>query len=237
MKRKAPTGGFKYPKRKYIKKGPPGQYVGKRAMVPYRGSVTEKKTYDIDTAVYQVNTTGSFTLLCIPVTGADFTNRVGRKIYIDSVYIRGQVRTEAAAATAAVAVPPILARMIIFVDHQPNAATPAVTDLLKEALSQSQLNLNNRDRFTICCDKYFQLGFYAYNTTATTSNATGDNQAFSIRKYKKVKVETIFNATNGGSIADITSGALYMFWIGNTAAGANTDANASVSTRVRFRDA
>lgn len=202
------------------------------------GSLSESKVSDNSTATYQINTTGSFTLLHIPQLGSDFNARIGRKTFMKSLYIRGRVTTEAttgASIAADINAGPQHFRMIIFVDLQPNGATPGVTDLLVEALPSSQLNLNNRDRFKVIKDKNWYVDPIVTNATPKTFSAfnkTGDV----FKTYKKLGQEVIFNATNGGTIADITSGALYMFWIGNQAAGTQTDGNAIVSTRVRYTD-
>lgn len=212
------------------------------SMVPlrsggYRPNRVERKVNDLTTATYQCNTTGSFTLLANPTLGSDFNNRIGRKVLLKSVYVRGRVVTETASAGTEAFVPAQQTRMILFIDMQPNGAAPAVTDLLVEALPSSQLNLNNRDRFKILTDRTYCFDpYYVDSSTATETFASAPNQIYNVKKYKKLNLEMIFNATNGGTIADINSGALYMFWIGSRASGA-TDANAIVSTRVRYADA
>lgn len=196
----------------------------------------EKKTSDIAVATYQVNTTGSFTLLHAPIPGSDYTNRIGRKTLAKNVYIRGRVQLENAALTTQPASSPAQqARMIVFIDAQPNGAAPAVTDLLNTASPASQLNLNNRDRFKIVSDDTFVFD----PLLAATSFAVVEwsRTVSDVKCYNKLNVETVFNAGTAGTIADINSGALYMFWIGSEAAGAGTDTNAIVSTRVRYSDA
>lgn len=205
----------------------------KRKPVIYTSS--ERKYFDIDNATYAVNTTGSFTPLCLPVLGSDFTNRVGRKVVIKSVYIRGRVQLDAATAASNVASLGQQARFVIFVDNQPNGAAPAVTDVLKEAVPHSQLNANNRDRFRIIKDKTYVFDPMIISNTATQAHAVMNRTVYDVKVYKKLNIETIFNGTNGGTIADVNSGALYMFWIGNVAAG-TTDATAPLTTRVRFDD-
>lgn len=203
----------------------------------YRPSAVERKVNDLTTATYQVNTTGSFTLLANPTLGSDFNNRIGRKVILKSVYIRGRVLTETASAGVEAVVSAQQGRMIIFIDMQPNGAAPAVTDLLVEATPSSQLNLNNRDRFRIVSDSQYVFDPYYFNSsTATQTYSSTANQIKNVKKYKKLNLEMIFNGVNGGTIADITSGALYMFWIGSKAASA-TDINAILSTRVRYMDA
>lgn len=196
----------------------------------------EKKFFDIGVTAYQANTTGSFTLLHVPQVGADYNQRVGRKTIIKSIYIRGRAQLENAANVATTTTPAQQTRMIIFLDSQPNGAAPAVTDLLLSAEPAAQLNPNNRDRFKVIKDKMFIFDPLVISTTATQSFAIANRTMHDIKCYKKLNIETVFNATNAGTIGDINTGALYMFWIGSVAAGANVDANAVVSTRVRFDD-
>lgn len=196
----------------------------------------ERKYADKDQFTQDVNTGGAFNLLCIPELGSDFDDRIGRKILIKSVYIRGRVMLEAATQSAPVASLAQQARCIIFVDNQPNGAAPAVTDLLKQSFPTSQLNANNRDRFRIIKDKTYTFDPLLISTTAGQSIATNGRTIYDIKMYKKVNIETIFNGTNGGTIGDINTGALYMFWIGSAAAGA-TDCNTTLTSRVRFDDA
>lgn len=210
------------------------------SMVPlrtggYTPNRTERKVNDINAAVYQVNTTGSLTLLANPALGSDFNNRIGRKITLSSFYIRGYIQSQKAGAPASsTPTPTQQARLIVFCDLQPNGAVPAVADLLVESNSMSQLNLNNRDRFKIYYDKEFIFDPFIYNTTATQAVASASRQAYNVKRFKRIKLETVFQA-NGGTIADISSGALYMLWIGSTATGVD-DINAVVSTRVRYLD-
>lgn len=191
----------------------------------------EKKFFDIASAAYSVNSTGVFTLLFCPTLGSDFYNRIGRKTIAKSVYIRGSVALRAAAGFINSPVPCSMLRFIVFIDNQPNGAAPAVTDLLNTANASSQLNPNNRDRFLVIKDKQYTFDnwwasdqFLAFNHTISP-----------LKCYKKLNLETIFNQTNGGTIGDINSGALYMFWIGTNPAG-DGEGLANISTRVRFDD-
>lgn len=201
-----------------------------------KGLDAEKKLSDVGPAQFQMNTTGQFTLLAAPIPGSDYTNRIGRKTLIKSVYIRGLVSCELGDQDG----PTVgtsgaqLGRLILLADMQPNGAAPAVTDVLVAASSYSQLNLNNRDRFRIYCDKCFNIDAYAYSTTATSAVASLSN-SHQVKKFKKLNLETIYNAGTSGTITDIQSGALYMLTIGSLPAGAN-DCTAAVSVRVRFID-
>lgn len=210
--------------------------TARRPMAPpatrgYRPNTVEKKVQDLDTATYQVNTTGLFTLLSLPQLGSDFNQRIGRKVMHKSFYIKGRIQAENATGSPISVAPSQQCRMVIFCDQQPNGAAPAVTDLLVSATPASQLNLNNRDRFKIYCDKE-----YVFDPSIVSAAVSTFNHTISlVKKYKRINLETIFS-TSTGSIADITSGALYMFWIGSSPAGSGTDANFIGSTRVRYTD-
>lgn len=243
MPKRKRTGGQGGRSRKVAKRqdGSIRTYRNSRVPASSRGyvpNIFEMKVADTDGAVYQVNTTGSITALCVPTVGSDMTNRVGRKILLRSVYIRGYVSTEASAAAVKTNIQSIsqLARCLIVWDTQPNGSNPVITDVLKEATSYSQLNLNNRDRFKILWDKTWAFGPYVVDTTASSAIALTTQQSFPFKKFKKLSHEAVFNATNGGTVADINTGNLIMIWVGNVAAGSNLDSNARCSVRVRFDD-
>ena len=227
MRAKARASGFRMT---------PRAPLSTRGWRPFVTTNHELKVQDLAPATYQVNTTGSITLLAVPIVGADYNARVGRKIVLKSLYIRGRVYLEWDTTLAVVSCLGQQARMIIVVDNQPNGAAPAITDILNTAEPSSQLNLNNRDRFRILCDKEYFFDPVALSTTANQSVAAMNRTGYNIKVYKRLNQEMIFNSVNGGTVADIASGALYMVWLGSIAAGTNVDTNAFVSTRVRYAD-
>lgn len=168
--------------------------------------------------------------------GTDISNRIGRKILVKSLYVRGYCQLDASSAlVTGQNVPAQMFRMIILCDLQPNGAVPLVSDLITSPTPYSQLNLNNRDRFKVYVDKQFVVDPLVYNTTATQSVAAFNRTIHGIKKFKRINLETVYNAGTTGLIGDINSGALYMFWIGSIAAGVN-DGGFVLSTRVRFLD-
>lgn len=193
--------------------------------------VGEKKVIDHAVAGYLANTTGSITLLNGCILGSDYNNRIGRKIVVRSLYIRGYVVCDPTVTAGVGSSPAQLARLIVFIDNQPNGTTPAVTDLLVSAHASSQLNLDNRDRFRVVADSTFPMGPLVMLSTTT---GYADQAVKDVNCYKKLSLETIYNAGNAGTIGDIASGALYMLWVGTVVAG--SDCAASVSARVRFSD-
>lgn len=222
--------GFIAPRTTY-----PGGFVP-LATRGYRPNTVERKVYDVAASTVDADTTGSIACIGLPILGTDMTNRVGRKICWRTVQARGLVRVERAELMTAASIPAQYVRFMLVIDMQPNGALPAITDILTTAHPASPLNLNNRDRFRVIADKEFTLDPYYLNTTATTSAASMTNQIKMFKIYKKVNLETIFNGTNGGTIADISSGALLRVIIGNQAISATNTAEFTFSTRCRFTD-
>lgn len=197
--------------------------------LPLRTAGPERKTFDVVPGVAQVNTTGFVQVICVPTLGNDYVNRVGRKITIKSVFIKGYIRTEISLSLAAANATSQAARVLLVYDDQPNGALATVTDILNSADPASQLNLNNRDRFRILKEKFFVFDPYL-------GAAFAGRQIYPIKIFKRLNLDVTFNGVNGGTIADIQTGALLMVYIGSNAAGVNTDINAYLSSRVRFLD-
>lgn len=199
----------------------------------YRGSNPERKVYDIAVGTVQCNTSSQPVLIYVPVLGTDYTNRVGRKTVAKTVQVRGRCVLEPSVpVTGTTTAPSQQARCIVFVDYQPNATIATTTELLNTADPGSPLNLNNRDRFKVLLDKE-----YVFDAWQLGSTSTWNRTIHGVKMFKNINIESVFNGVNGGTIADISSGAIYMLWLGSNTAGTNTDINAYVSTRVRFVDA
>lgn len=195
----------------------------------------ERKVADVDAQNAEISTNGNFDLLCAPTPGTGMDNRIGRKICIRSVYLRGFIQSRLADALGSDSVAPTnLVRVILFWDKQPAGAAPAITDLLKESSPVSQLNLNNRDRFVIVKDKNYFIGPITCDNTHSELWA-GGNLGYPFKIYKRLKKEVVFNAGSAGTIADINSGALYLFTLGNRNSGLTT-AYCTYTSRVRFDD-
>lgn len=152
---------------------------------------------------------------CAP--GSDATNRIGRKINMKSVYVRAVLSL---GATTTVGSP---VRMIIFYDKQANAFAPNVTDLLSADDFTRPNNLNNRDRFVVICDQVTAVASVAGDPVAT------------IEVYKKINLETIFNAGTAGTVGDMTSGSLWLTFAQTGQAG-TANAQFKWYSRVRFDD-
>lgn len=207
-----------------------------RSMAPaatrgYRTNAVEKKSFDQGLLSFAFSASGDFTNLIFPASGGDINQRIGRKVTVKSIYIKGRVTLEMASTLASSGtVPATHARMIIVVDYQPNGANPTTADLLANLSPASQLNLGNRERFKIICEKNYFFDPMVYPISgAGTWNRTGSI----VKKYCKTNIDMVFSGATG-SIADLKTGAIYMFWISN-----NASPQACVfigTTRVRYSD-
>lgn len=162
-------------------------------------------------------TPGATFLLNGLVPGSLATQRIGRKVSIKTLYVRATVQL----ATTSVRGGNI--RMMVFYDKQANGTAPLVTDVLVDDSFYSPNNLSNRDRFVVLCDHVFE----AIGTQA-------DYQK-SMVLHKKLNLETMFNAGTAGTIADITSGSIYIMFAQSGTIGTGNP-TASWYSRIRYTD-
>lgn len=182
------------------------------------GTTGELKSIDVDLSSTDVSTTEQVVCLNPCTQGSDIGNRVGREILMRSVQIRGVFNTMAASVGD-------VAFWALVYDRQTNAAAPAWTDVYTTDDWYPNLrNLNNRKRFKILGSGYISL-----------PKVGADNPYVPFEFYRKLKHPVEFNATNGGTVADITTGGL--FWLVRaTVVAAGDDSQFRGSSRVRFAD-
>jgi len=197
-----------------------GGYNGVRA----RKATGERKTIDLAPAAKVMDTTGTVTLLNGVATGADFTERIGRKIFMKSIYLTGII------FGVDDHINDTLCRILVVYDNQSNGAAPVMTDILKTSTSASQLNLDNRDRFKVIIDKRWCLA--RRDNTATQAFA-GAPSCHVVKIFRRLNKEVLFNGTTN-AVGSIATGSLYLLTIGNSAAG--TGGTSELSARVRFID-
>lgn len=207
-----------------------------RARGPYRTggfygasvrSPIEKKVIDTPLSNYDVFSAGSVTLISGCATGTDYTERIGRRTNITAIQLRGRMQVDTTASSTV----PQVGRVMIVEDMQCNGTIAAITDILQTANVHSFNNLNNRERFKIHHDQLFEFG--VFSQTATQSYA--DNLMHHFEVYKPVNIPVVYEGT-GNTIGSISSGAIYLVFIGSLAAGTN-DLIAPTTCRIRFVDA
>lgn len=204
---------------------------------------TEIKAIDIASTTYAfqlVGTPPTFTLLNGVQVGAGFFNRVGSRIEMKNIHIRGIIENIATSISS-------YGRMLIVYDRQPNGAAPAITEVLQSrdqtgtaaTSSQSEINLDQRDRFVILRDKQWYLPPVTNTANVLTNGPTypaGESEnTWEINEFIKMKglVTHYKSSSNPTTIADINTGAVYLLFIQNQSASTY---QARVGIRVRFLD-
>lgn len=228
MKRKATwdarKGGFK--KRKAPVPLPPG--VGPRRSLLMANAIStqsEKKFSDVaaggvGVAFTTAGTPGSWTVAPILlnglVQGTTGSTRVGRKILMKSIYIR--LNFYLAATTTGGG----RLRVLVVHDKQSNGLAPAVTDILLANSNISPNNLSNSDRFvTIFDEESDPIG-------ATSEYGT------TMKMFKNLGLDTSYNTGNAGTIADISTGSVYLLFSQSSMLIANPQVD--YRSRIRFVD-
>lgn len=195
----------------------------------------ERKYVDIAATSYIADTTGTVTALNLIDEGTGPSARVGRKVSLMSVQVRGIVRPTDAVTNGADCAD-CLARCMIVYDRQPSsaAAVPAITDILTASDAGAFINLNNRDRFKVIAEGLWKVGPRFLSTTATQAYAYSGDNGDVVNIYRKLSgIKSQYDGTGNG-IADLTTGSLLMVTLGSVAAG--TGGVFILTTRVRYLD-
>lgn len=154
---------------------------------------------------------GTLNTLFCPIVGNDVQNREGRKVFLKKLRIVGQVILLAQSGQT-VADEAINARVVLVQDKQTNA-TQMTGDLCflqgaaSEAISMSMSTVNF-GRFKVWKDKNFSFTAPTYSGATTAFVAMGTTRNF--KWSVKVNQWVNFNATNGGTIADIVDNSFHI---------------------------
>lgn len=228
LKRKRDGGSWSSSKRSktmnVYKRNVPNSYRTGGFWRPGTKSSAELKTVDVANFTGVADTTGLATLLNGVATGTDYTNRIGRKTTMKTLVIKGRVNAFDALCNDN------LARLLVVYDKQSNNSAPVITDVLTASTSIANINLNNRDRFSILVDKVFYTG--SQQNTATQS-FSGSPSGHAINIYKRLNLECLFSGVDA-TAASIQTGSIYLFTIGDQTAG--NGSSFSLCTRIRFQD-
>lgn len=205
-------------------RGAPMDKTGRGFRGTYTRSNVEKKFIDTAQASYDCDTTGSVTCLNLCDEGTGISQRIGRKICIKSVQVRGIVRPVDATSSDNTT------RIMLIWDKQVNGVIATISEILSAATAHSFMNLDNRERFVVLMDKQFAVG-----RRSDASGNSGSPNVYAVNKYKKMPAGsiTIYDGTGAG-IADVNTGALYLVTIGSQAAAAGSVFSAAC--RVRYTD-
>lgn len=150
--------------------------------------------------------------------GDEINERAGREVVMRSIQVKG-----IAAVTVGTGIDQVCRVMIVY-DRQTNAAALTAAMVLNAVDTYSPRNLENRRRFKIMYDRSFVLN---------ASGEAGSHCMFNF--YRKLNHPVTFNSGDAATVADITTGSMYLICIGNVAAGA-TDGTCTFSSRIRYQD-
>jgi len=186
-------------------------------------AVTERKYFDSENAGTAIQTkdddwTGTeidptANSLFTPVTGDDFNNRTGRKVRVINMRIKGILFIQSDTNNTAV-LDITAVRLILYMDKQTNGAQAQGENVISSGGADDALcmfqNPANFGRFRILKDKYFTLPQPLVTYDGTNIEQGGVEKPFKWNVNFRVPVDVHFNATNGGTIADIIDNSFHI---------------------------
>lgn len=161
-------------------------------------------------------------------TGTLTTQRIGKRVSLKALQIRGVVNAGSSQANYHVTL------ILVWIKTPNQSATlPAATDIL---VTQSSLALNNRNN----ASKFKIVRRWDFKTQGSTSTSNSGNEIQNIDEYvtfKQGKFQSCWTGTStAGTIAEFEQGALILFSVG-PAANDTTTPTFVGNTRVYFEDA
>lgn len=170
-----------------------------------------------------------------PQEGSDIDNRVGRRVEVVKIQVRGNI-TCAAQPNQTAAQEPTLVRLILCQDMQTNGTQMSGEELMQPPATAtaplavcSFQNPANFGRFRVLKDKLFTLTNPALTYDGTNIEQNGLVKAFKWTIKFQKPIEVRFNSTNGGTIGDIVNNSFHM--IGSAS---NADLTPTISYQARF---
>lgn len=170
-----------------------------------------------------MNTTGSVTLIPSIPQGSATNERIGRKVTLKSIQMRGYAVSNATTLVT-------YCRVMIVYDRQPNKALAGITDILDSADSLSFPNSGNSDRFRTLYNKSF-----AVVGNNTTGGQQTEKSMHVMDWFKNVNLPVQYATGASGAITNITTGSLLLVTCGNVISS-TADGDLTVGFRVSFSD-
>lgn len=158
----------------------------------------EKKNVDGSATITSAAATtwSAVTLVNGIAQGTTANTRIGRRVTISKLFVRWHVTSTAS-----------VARWMVVYDHAPNGSLPAITDILTVDSFIGVNNLINNDRFLILHDEIV-------NQQAASVPVGGK------WIYKGQALQQQYTNAATATIADITTGAIYIMVVGSAASTA-----------------
>lgn len=211
----------------------------------------EKKGMDtplsVGAVVATTNTNDDALVLNLVQQGAGSWNRIGRKVNLTSVRLRGIARHTSATAATSGDLNANGLRMIVVWDKQPSGAAIPTFDTIfgltqqdgtESATYLAPVRYDNMDRFSVLRDCHITMSPQLWNNEGGTTDAARYDYAFD--EYIKLGTREVvyLGQSNPMTIADISTGALYVYFRAEAdTAGTNQVAiDADSFARLRYSD-
>lgn len=189
------------------------------------------------------NTNGSSFVVNLIRTGNASYNRVGRKIKAKTLRIFGRVSCDHILVTTAEALLGNILRMVVVWDQQPSGVLPAFDDIFGHTEQDGTESTDfldprkydNMDRFRVLKDCRYDSNSSAIEGSAGTANIT---MQYNIDEYINLRVgETVYSGESTPmTIADISSGAIYVYFRSFLNTGTGSEWSTSLTARLRYQD-
>lgn len=162
--------------------------------------------------------------LFVPTQGDDITNRDGRKVQILAIKINATINIPAQ-TDQTVADPGTQIRVVLVQDRQTNSAQLNAEDVIATAANQVINAFQNTaffGRFQVWKDKTFDMQSPTLTWDGTNIEQSGLTKSFKWNLKFKKPVVVHFNATNGGTVADIIDNSFHIIGLCSSTALAPT---------------
>ena len=185
---------------------------------PFRPLSEERGVLDTAFTCSFTNGANQIYYLNATVQGVNFFNRTGNRQINKSLELNIAITPGSAGVITQIS-------YLVVYDRQPNGAAPVIADILTTASPIAFTNQANKDRFKVLCRRRL--------TILGTSANPADTENYFHHEYLVMDLESIYNQTNGSTIADCTTGTLLFVAVGDQALG-STDADAAVQSRLIY---
>lgn len=167
--------------------------------------------------------------LFAPSQGDDINQRVGRKVSVYKIALRGVIRFTSLADQADVLSNEAV-RLILFMDKHTNSAQAQGEQLMaipatmtSETAFSSFQNLENLGRFRVLKDNIYYPSDVVSGTDGTNTNSLAANAVpFKMTVKFKTPVIVRYNASENNSVADVVDNSFHLLGIKSGASGAHT---------------
>lgn len=184
------------------------------------------------------------TPLCLfaPTVGSGLNQRIGRSVKVMKIKMRGRISYPAVGSGAYVACQGQNIRIMLVQDCQTNAAQMTAAQLMQDSVSTDcafygYQNPNNFGRFKVLKDKIISTGDpnWVGEVSGNTTGRNGKKYHFKFSVRFRVPIEVHFNATNGGTVADIVDHSFHII-CGADQVSASSNATFLYYSRVSYKE-